>query len=308
MSRFVPPTSAFTLGVFRALVCAVLLANALWEDLSNVTKLPLGLRQRMGTANWLPEAIFTNETLLIVIQLVTIITLVLGMLGLWTRLTLPTALVSTLLMGGIIRSMTSYYHINVATWWLLLILCWTPCADTFSIDAWRKRDTYAALRKRTPPMVYGWARYACWVLLVLVYLAAGLNKLRQGGLLWWDATNLRSIVYRSALEPSDFDFAAGLVLENAPDALFALLGITSLVIELGYASVLFSRRARWVFPALAAAMHIGIFLLQKIFFYDLVLLQLLFVDWERVYRWLQSKFNRADAAPETSAPASSLRQ
>ena len=58
--------------------------------------------------------------------------------------------------------------------------------------------------------------------------------------------------------------------------LFALFG------ETFFGLVLFSRIARWIFPVAAMMMHIGIFLLQRILFFDLILLQFVFFDFTSI--------------------------
>jgi hypothetical protein len=83
--------------------------------------------------------------------------------------------------------------------------------------------------------------------------------------------------------------------------------------ELLYVSVLFSRTARRFLPPLTAALHLGIWFLQNILFFDLILLQLVFLDWERVARrWGAARrpaavVPPADAAAERATAAASWR-
>jgi predicted DCC family thiol-disulfide oxidoreductase YuxK len=66
--------------------------------------------------------------------------------------------------------------------------------------------------------------------------------------------------------------------------------------ETFFGLVLFSRLARRIFPVAAIMLHSGIFLLQRILFIDLILLQLVFFDFTRVRKtvggWLASKRGR----------------
>src|SRR5262249_40310069 len=160
-----------------------------------------------------------------------------------------------------------------------------PCGDGWSVDRLSK-----VYRGRIFPdtghasAIYGWSRYACWVVIAMPYVEAGLSKLRDGGFFWWDATNMRANLYGDTLNPREFNWAFSLSLVPAPDILFALLGIFSLVAELTYGMVLFSRTARWIFPVVAMMMHTGILLLQRILFLDLILIQPVFFDFTAIRR------------------------
>jgi predicted DCC family thiol-disulfide oxidoreductase YuxK len=60
------------------------------------------------------------------------------------------------------------------------------------------------------------------------------------------------------------------------------MGLFTLFAEIFFGLVLFSRVARRVFPLAAMMMHTGIFLLQRILFFDLFLLQFVFFDFTAI--------------------------
>ncbi|MGC1248095.1 MAG: hypothetical protein WA865_17915, partial [Spirulinaceae cyanobacterium] len=62
--------------------------------------------------------------------------------------------------------------------------------------------------------------------------------------------------------------------------------------ELFYATVLFSKLARRIFPPLMAMMHAGIFLLQNVAFFDLIVLQLIYYDFTEIRQVISRRFNR----------------
>jgi predicted DCC family thiol-disulfide oxidoreductase YuxK len=128
------------------------------------------------------------------------------------------------------------------------------------------------------PQIYGWSRYACWLTIALAYEAAALSKLRNGGPFWWHATNMRAILYWGSLNPMPFNWGLSLRLSHAPDVLFAAAGLMVLFVELSFISVAFSPAARRILPAAAVLIHLGIWFLQNVFFFDFILLQLVFVD------------------------------
>jgi hypothetical protein len=139
----------------------------------------------------------------------------------------------------------------------------TPCADAWALDRARWRS----------PAAYGWARYACWVVIALPYLASALSKLRNGGLGWADPTSIRYHFLRATLNPMRFDFETTLALMPAPDVAFQALAVGSLAVELAYPLILFSRRARLVLPVAMVLFHLSVLVLQNLLFLDLILLQ-----------------------------------
>ena len=278
------------LAWIRILACGILLGSVLWEDLGSIALLPPELRQSMGVMRFFYAfpgfaKFAANSPALQTLKWVAALILFLGMIGCFTRIVIPLGAISYLLIGGIMRQYSYFYHQGIVPLYLLLVLSWTPCGDAWSIDRlWR------GYRGRPisngPAAIYGWSRYACWAVLALTYVAAGTSKLWNGGLLWWSSANIRSIAYADTLNESRlarFNWGGiSLHLTHAPDVLFSLFGILALLVEISYGLVLISRHARRILPAAAFLMHAGIFLLQKVMFFDFMLVQLVFVDVARI--------------------------
>jgi predicted DCC family thiol-disulfide oxidoreductase YuxK len=239
----------------------------------------------------------TSETGLWAFQGLTELLLFLGLIGWRTRLVLPLAALCHFVLLGILIDYSFFWHQNLVALYVLMLLCFTPCGDGWSVDRLRKiaRGQTVPDADRASP-VYGWSRYACWVMIASPYVAAGLNKWWAGGLFWWNATNMRANLYMDTLNPREFNWALSLHLAHVPDVFFALLGLFAICSETFFGLVLFSRLARRIFPVAAIIMHSGIFLLQRILFIDLILLQLVFFDFTRVRKtvgsWLVSKRGR----------------
>ena len=285
--RFVPPATPGALGAIRALVASVLLASALWEDLPSSALLPRELIHGAGPVLGLLYALpigfarfVASEGALAVLQGTAVALLACAALGFRTRLSVPLAAAAYLFLAGILRQYAWFYHTGLIPLYLLIALSFTPCGDGFSLDRWlRARRGAPVPDAHVASLRYGWARYLVWTGLALPYVFAGLSKLRRGGLDWAHAHNLKSVLLTDTLNPMQFDFGLSLRLIDAPDALFWALGAATLAGEIGYGLVLFSRRARLVFPALTLGMHLGIWLLQNVLFFDLILLQAVFTDW-----------------------------
>src|SRR5439155_21310686 len=97
-----------------------------------------------------------------------------------------------------------------------------------------------------------------------------------------NAANMRANLYGDTLNPRAFNWAFSLSLTSAPDILLSFLGIFTVVGELSFGIVLVSRTARRILPVVAVMMHIGILVLQRVLFLDLILIQLVFFDFNRI--------------------------
>jgi predicted DCC family thiol-disulfide oxidoreductase YuxK len=287
--RIVGEATPGSLGAIRMWTCAILLLTTLLEDLGSIAWLPAEVRQQhprgmlgFGYLYTLPiglEGLVTSEMSLRALQLLTELLLFLGLVGWRTRIVLPLGAFCHFLLLGILIDHSFFWHQNLVPLYVMIVLCFTPCGDGWSVDRLRKiyqGQTVPDADRASP--VYGWSRYACWVTIALPYVATGLSKLKDGGFFWWNATNLRTNLYIDTLTPREYDWALSLHLAHAPDIFFSLMGLFALFSETCFGLVLFSRLARRIFPVVAIMMHIGILLLQRILFLDLILLQLVFFD------------------------------
>jgi predicted DCC family thiol-disulfide oxidoreductase YuxK len=268
----------------------------LWEDLGSIAWIPAEVRDSGGMLRYLYTlpigfaGLVTNEMGLRAFQLLTELLLLLGVVGWRTRVVLPVGTFCYFLLLGILIDYSFFWHQNLVPLYVMMILCFTPCGDGWSVDrVWKiYRGQAVPDAQRTSP-VYGWARYACWVAIALPYVESGLSKLREGGLSWWYATNMRTNFYLDTLNPREYDWALSLYLPHVPDAFISLLGLFALSCEILFGLVLFSRIARRILPVAAVMMHVGIFLFQRILFLDLILLQLVFFDFTRIRKMIGAR-------------------
>lgn len=275
-------TTATELGRLRCLITGVTLFYVVvWEgSLPETAELPRELLEIVGSGflqettsvlvDW--SLIASSAGMLAALKWTTAALLLMAMVGIATR---PALLLGTLgyfFIGGIMRSYSHLFHTGLVPLYLLVVLVLVPCADGFTLV--RRRQASRPI----DAAVYGFARYTLWVVLALCYVMAGLSKLRVAGVSWASPDNLRSIIALDNLNPMQIEFGLGLALLGAPDILWWLLGASTLVVEVSYVAVLWSRTARALIPLLAAAMHVGIMLLQNVIFLDLIVLQLIFFE------------------------------
>ena len=311
LDRLIPEATAQQLGGIRFIVCAVLLINTLWEDLASTVYLPKEMRLPLGVIKVLQllpigfERILDSYAALTTLQYITAGLLLLGCLGFATRLVVPLAAFGYLLVGGILREYSHGFHTFLLPLQLLIVLAFLPCGDGLSMDSQIRRARGKAVASDINPQpAYGWSVFICWTVIAMAYFAAGLSKLRTGGWMWWHPENMQAYFYQSSLNPMHFNFRIALALRDAPMSVFAGLGLGGLLIELLYPLVLFSRKARIVLPALALGLHFGIFFLQNILFFDLMLLQIVFWPWTRLIARLPSPLGSRNGERQLDAPVS----
>ncbi|NEP17242.1 MAG: hypothetical protein F6J97_10080 [Leptolyngbya sp. SIO4C1] len=305
--RFVDEATAESLGAIRIITCFTLVIMTLvMEDLPSSALLPVEIRHSMGVMDAfysIPgfEAFTRSQTSLQIFEWLTALLLILGTVGFKTRWVVPLGAFCYLILGGILRQYTWFYHTGLLPVYLLAVLSFTPCADGLSLDRWLKQRRGEPVPVADQPTaIYGWSRYACWLILAVSYVQAGLSKIYYSGFYWWDPENLKSKLLATTLEPLQSNWEVSLHLVNAPNIIFALLGIVGLYGELAYGLVLFSRWARLTMPALMASVHIGIWFLQNIIFLDLVLVQLIFYDYTALRRWADKRgwFSKRSTVPQ----------
>ncbi len=297
--RFVGEATPGTLGAIRVWVCIILLISTLWEDLPSFALLPLELRENMGIMkifDALPigyQSFLTSGVQLRLFQWLTILLLFLAMIGWRTRVVVPLGTLCVLVLNGILRELSGFWHQNMIPIYVLAVLSFTPCGDGWSVDRLRKVSLgHPVSDPERTSSVYGWARYACWVAIALPYVMAGLTKLRSAGIDWMSATNMKNMLLEQTLYPRAGNWSISLSLASAPDIVFVVLGIAGSVGEVMMILLLFSRIARRLYPALMIFMHIGIVFLMNIVFLDLMLILLVFYDFTnvltRVGKWLSA--------------------
>src|SRR5688572_5883771 len=301
--KFVGEATAQSLAFIRILICTILFVDTITIDLGDAALFPPSVRLPMGVVHvisTLPlglDALNSHENGLRLWQAATAACLLLGALGWRARVVIPLAFAFYLVQGGIIRQYDRLFHTGLTPLYVLAVLCVLPCADAWSLDRRRR------IRRGQPVPpddvklpIYGWARYLCWVPVALVYVEAGLTKVVRVGPHWWQASNMRAIILRDSVERAELRPVFIPQILRLPDFVFDAMGVLTLAAEIGFFIVLLSAAARYLLPVMIAMMHLGIYLLQGLRFFDLMFLQLIFFDGPaivaRVKRWVPAIFVR----------------
>ncbi len=212
------------------------------------------------------------------------------------------------------NSWTMIYHSDNAMVAHALILGLVPAADAWSMDAWLKAKRLATRILPEAPMRhwrYGWPIQLVSAATAISYFLAGAAKLMGDlGWNWVSGESLRGQVAADAIRKT-------LLGESTPELaftlyehlwLFTLIGVASMVVELGAPLALLNRRLGMLWALNAFAMHWGILFIMGITFrYPLagfIFLSFFPVERlvplaQRVLRWMTPGVEQAPLAAST---------
>lgn len=164
----------------------------------------------------------------------------------------------------------------------LLTLAFAPSGDRWTLRFPRNRRQPAADRD------YTWPVRLIQLVVAQIYLFSGFAKISHNGWRWASASNLRNwLLYFSQEDQVRVFHTVGPWLAERP-LLCQIIGVGTLIFELVFITVLFSKTARLLLVPLAVVFHVGILLSMNLAFLNVPQL-LVFVDWDVVAAWLKGK-------------------
>ena len=246
---------------------------ALWGDVADVFWRPTFF---FGSLN-IPAL---SPSTLGVLQVLWKAALALSCVGLLTRVSTATAFVLGFYLLGLPHNMGKVYHTDALLVFVFGIMTIARCADAWSVDHWwrsRKRRDAAWPAESGE---YRWPVRAVWLLLSLIFFAAGFAKTKDSGLAWVFSENMGVLLVKQQYG-NDALVDWGVYLAQWPLLYQAMAGATVLL-ELGYPLAMISRRARWLFVPGMALAQIGIRVLMGPWFPQFLLCNLFWIPWDRL--------------------------
>lgn len=164
----------------------------------------------------------------------------------------------------------------------LLTLAFAPSGDRWTLQVSRNH------RQPAEGSDYTWPMRLIQLFVAQIYLFSGFAKISHSGWRWASASNLRNwLLYFSEEDQVRVFHTLGPWLAARP-LLCQIIGIGTLIFELVFITVLFSKTARRLLVPLALVFHLGILLGMNLAFLNVPQL-LVFVDWDVVATWLGAK-------------------
>jgi hypothetical protein len=208
------------------------------------------------------------------------VSLLLSCVGLLTRVSTLAAFALGLYLMGLPYNFGKTDHTTALLVFLMGILALSWSGDAWSVDAWLRRKR----KRRFPPPSsgeYRWPVRAAWLTMAVVFFAAGMAKLMQGGLAWVTSEHFEISLVQRYYDPNPPTVTWGLTIAQHP-WLARTFAAGSILAELSLPLALLNRRLRRVLPWVLLAMQIGIGVLMNVWFTRFFFAYLFWVPWDRV--------------------------
>lgn len=283
LARMVP-TSAGALGMVRAGVHGVFFFAVLTTSFAELGYLPVTILRPTGIMSFLSWKFFDRLVTpggMKALQVTLLFSLFMSMIGYLTPVTTKTSAFLVILYQGLLRSFGHFNHDEMTGIYFLVILAFTPCGNGFSLDSIH-RPKLATKRSSA----YGYPILLMQLVLAWCYFTAGLSKLRISGLAYFGNDNLAIQAINHSLDNlHETQFRLAFWLPQLRDYL-GLVMVGTIAWEILFPLAVFWRRARWWFIGFGLVFHLATLFTMNIFFSNMMLMYLVFVDWPAVFGWL----------------------
>jgi len=266
-----------------------------WADVSPVLSDPIALFR------FLSLPVFSHSVLTVT-QAVWKVSLATSCVGLATRASTAVACVLGTYLMGVPQNFGTHHHDA-----LLAIICGilalSRCGDAWSLDRWLWSSRLpAGLLPANGE--YRWPIRLVWVAMVCVFFAAGISKLRWGGLRWVMSDTLAITLIQAGYHVADRDPLARWGLQLAHHVwMCRVVAAGVLLSELSVPLALFNGYARRVLVPTLFCIQIGIRLVMGASFTQFLAAYVFWIPWEEMVRRISAAFPASAAAPAQDAPA-----
>jgi HTTM domain len=291
------PSSPVNLGVSRLLFFAGVLVVYAYDDFS--------AWGAVSPAYWLPIPLFDllhlgalHPSAIRVLEAVWRLSLVLSAVGFASGVSMTVAALLGVYLLGLPHNFGQTYHFDALLVIAMGVFAVSRAGDALSVDAWLRNG-----RRRELSGEYTWPLRAIWVAMALVFFAAGLAKLRYGGLDWIASRNMSILLTRALYHVSDADPQTtwGLVIAQHQWASRGLAA-AAVATELLFPLALVSRTARAVLVPAAFAMLVSIRVLMGPTFGGFLVANVVWVPWDavgaRVAAWSRRRRIAVEQPPQ----------
>jgi len=229
-----------------------------------------------------PDAMFLHA-----LWLGAIVSGICALVGLYTRPSLLFFAAANTLLVAHAYSYNEAHHTEALMTIAFWALAFGPSGAAWSLDELRGRVRCAASTMRFEPQsaeprkdpLARWPLRLMQWLLVLSYVSAGISKLRNGGLEWFNGYTLAYLVGADGVQRGS---ASGVWLaQQIP--LLRIFSVVAVATELGFVGAVLLPRFAWLFLLAGAGLHTAIYLTQRAPFPQFIALYVVFVETLRMY-------------------------
>jgi hypothetical protein len=306
------PGARDRLALCRILFFGGLLAFYLPYDASNVGHLPRVFYLPVWILDvlHLPPPTFR---VFVALQWLWRAALLLSFLGLFTRAATGVALLVGIYVIGVPNSFGKVGHGDAILIWGMLAMFASRPADAYSLDALIRRR-----RGRTPPGLdteYFWPIRFMWIVMAVIFSAAGIAKLRTSGLAWITGDSMSNTLMAQRYPGAKsflfryFGYTGeglNIGLWIAKHELLAKgMAAMTIVIEIGMLLTPFSRRARYLIVPMMGLCQLGMGFVLGVLFPPFSLNYLFWIPWDRLLARVKRLVTRDKAVGAFPVAASS---
>ena len=226
-----------------------------------------------------------------------LVSAVLALIGLWTRVSVPLAAAGAFYLMTIPQLFGKINHDHHLILFATL-LAFSPCGDALSVDALlsRRKGTAVPILQRSTK--YAAPLNAIIVLMGIIYFFPGVWKVARNGFDWFSSSNMQNLIGTKLLEAKPNALQSWVL--HQPGLLF-LASIGTILFEVGWIFLAVNKRSRPFLVVLGLAFHNTTGLLMNIFFPPLQICYVVLVDWGHVYGWLAQRLGRVVERDRVSA-------
>jgi hypothetical protein len=282
----VVPSSAFALGVVRAIVNGTFLVSVLVTSFSALGSLPVTILRPTGVMKVFPWGVYDRlltPSGMTTLKWAMVLSLLLSATGLLTVVSTKTSLLLVLFYQGLVRSFGHFNHDEMLGVYCLAVLAFTPCGDAFSLDRLiTKRARPGAAPKDRPRFAYAYPILLMQLLMAWAYFSSALIKMRVAGWKYLSPDNLPALaIFHSLDNLHDTHFRLAFWLPQVKIFLPVAVALV-LLWELSFPLAIFFRRLRWWILGAGVLFHLSTLFFMNIFFPHQLALYLIFVNWDRL--------------------------
>jgi hypothetical protein len=276
------PTSATGLAICRIWLYAFVIYIVLDNDVRQWTSVPAELWRPILLLRWVPASLLSVEVLSAA-RLLLLAAAGCSLLGLATTLSTRLTLGLAIFVFGLAQCFGKVNHGLTLVMFALGILALSRCGDALSFDRWLDRRRGIATASASGE--YRWPIALMQALMMTVFFASAVCKLRNSGLAWVTSDHLLNTLLRNHYTGHHPPTGLGLWLARFPIACH-LVAAVSLWNEFSAPLALYSRWYRWLVIPSLHGMQIGIYVTMGVAFEGFWICYLFWVDWN----WVEERF------------------
>jgi len=226
---------------------------------------------------------------LAVIQFIWKAALGLSCIGLFARMSTITSFVLGIYLIGLPHNFGKTNHSDAILVLILGIMALSRCGESLSFDRLLlklRRGKHQPPAEPATSGEYTWPVKLVWLLMALIFFAAGVSKIGRSGLEWIMSDNIAILLIESIYAKEPLSSWGPYVAQHG--WLCRMLAVTTVTFEAGFPLALINRRARWVIVPGMASIQIGIAILLGPGFRDFLIGYLFWIPWDRVSPFVRS--------------------